>query len=388
MSKARRDLFYKIALFSSQNFSELKTPIYFGPEFLMAVAYTGQKEEPLLFSFSELSVLERANSDLKSQKLHKMLDELEAKIPAEAKIKIFLTNQFEFKEFKHQEHRFVLIPALSTPEDLKKAEEQAFQIFNEKLKHLRWEHPQIPFSSWNVEEHLAALKKNLSLSRLYNLENEEIKADWQELTRKKKMLLHICCGPDAAGVIQQLKDDYELLCFWYDPNIQPKSEYDLRLEAFIKVAEKENVPYIIGEYDVRNFLDKIKGLEHTPEQGAKCSHCYDMRLERSAVEAQKQNCDLYSTTLAISPHKVQKKLKNYGELFALKYKVPYYARNFMKEDGFKESVKYTNTWDIYRQDYCGCWFSLYEGGQRARQMAEDFGLKKENIEKGTYTLPE
>lgn len=208
-----------------------------------------------------------------------------------------------------------------------------------------------------------------------------------EHDRKKKLLLHVCCGPDAAGVVEQLKDEFDLTCFWYDPNIQPKSEYDLRLEAFLKVVKIMNVEAIVGEYDAPHFLQKISGLEATPEQGAKCTICYDMRLERSAVEAKKKNCDLFSTTLAISPHKVQQKLAALGQNLAKRHQIHYLSRNFMKHDGFKDSVDFTEAHDIYRQDYCGCWYSLYEGGPQARKMAEELGLTEDNLKKGSYTLP-
>lgn len=204
-------------------------------------------------------------------------------------------------------------------------------------------------------------------------------AEWHELTRRKSLLVHVCCGPDAGGVLRQLQPDYDLTAFWYDPNIQPKAEHDLRLEAFLKVCEIEGVRAVVGEYDVENFLGRIGGFEHTPEQGAKCSICYDLRLERAAVEAKAQGCDRYTTTLAISPHKVQTKLASFGGLYAQKHGVPYLARNFMKEDGFKDSVEYTREHDIYRQDYCGCWFSLYEGGARAQGQATLLGLGANQI---------
>ena len=200
-----------------------------------------------------------------------------------------------------------------------------------------------------------------------------------EKSRKpQKLLLHVCCGPDAAGVVQQLKSEFDLTCFWYDPNIQPRQEHDKRLAAFVKVMEIEKVPYVVGEYDVTNFLDRIKGLEHTPEQGAKCSKCYDMRLERAALEARDTNFDLYATTLAISPHKVQQKLVAFGELNEKRYGVPYFHRNFMKDDGFVDATTYTREHGIFRQDYCGCWFSLHEGGPAAQWLGSELGLKPDS----------
>jgi predicted adenine nucleotide alpha hydrolase (AANH) superfamily ATPase len=87
-----------------------------------------------------------------------------------------------------------------------------------------------------------------------------------KLKKKPRILVHVCCGPDVTMPILQLRDEYEVICFWYDPNIQPKSEYDKRYEAFVKICEIENIPYIKGAYDVKNFFTRIKGLEYTPEK--------------------------------------------------------------------------------------------------------------------------
>ena len=65
-----------------------------------------------------------------------------------------------------------------------------------------------------------------------------------KLEQKPKILVHVCCGPDVTMPILQLRDEYDVICFWYDPNIQPKSEYDKRYEAFVRVCEIENIPYI------------------------------------------------------------------------------------------------------------------------------------------------
>jgi predicted adenine nucleotide alpha hydrolase (AANH) superfamily ATPase len=197
--------------------------------------------------------------------------------------------------------------------------------------------------------------------------------------RRKKLLLHVCCGPDAAGVLHTLKRDFDLVAFWYDPNIQPREEHDLRLAAFLKVAEIEGVPALVGEYDEERFLAAIKGLEHTPEKGAKCSNCYDLRLDRAAQEAKAQGCELFATTLAISPHKVQEKLVAFGQIAEKRHGVAYYHRDFKKGEGFNRSVELTREHGIYRQDYCGCLYSLHEGGPKARAKAVELGLAPKDI---------
>lgn len=239
-------------------------------------------------------------------------------------------------------------------------------------------HLLINFNESEIEETLrSAHRKNfiLHLQRHSILNEYKLSTLINKSLKAPRLLLHVCCGPDAAGVIHQLKEDYDLTCFWYDPNIQPQQEHDKRLEAFVKISEIENVPYIIGEYDVNSFYQSIKGLEATPEQGAKCSKCYDMRLERAAHEAKSKNFDLYATTLAISPHKVQSKLIAFGELNEARYGIPYYHRNFMKNDGFKRSVELTEEHSIYRQDYCGCYFSLQEGGPTAQWLGETLKIE-------------
>jgi len=133
------------------------------------------------------------------------------------------------------------------------------------------------------------------------------------LEQKEKVLVHICCGPDATVPLMDLKQDYEVIAYWYDPNIQPVAEYEKRYEAFVQVCEIEGVKYIKGEYDVKNFFKKIKGLEHTPERGEKCRECYDMRLERTAKLAREMGINKWTSSLNNSPHKDMEKMFKLGE---------------------------------------------------------------------------
>lgn len=283
--------------------------------------------------------------------------------------------------------KIICVPDRNDESEVSRAQRFVNLCAAQATQSLASEYPEFP---WNRLDDDKAVIEALRLPHLlgfFNLSDIRIKKLYEKSQEKPKLLLHICCGPDAAGVIGQLKRDFEVTCFWYDPNIQPRSEYDLRLEAFKKVAELENVPFIEGEYDVSHFLSRIQGFESSAETGAKCSICYDMRLERSAQEAQKLGFDTYATTLAISPHKVQQKLIKFGELNERRYGVPYFHKNFMQDEGFKKSVEYTRDHNIYRQDYCGCWFSLHEGGTKAKQMAKDYGLEAEAIRSGNYEIP-
>ena len=182
------------------------------------------------------------------------------------------------------------------------------------------------------------------------------------LEKKPKLLLHVCCGPDATVPIMDLKEKYDLFCYWYDPNIQPKKEYDKRLAAFRKVCEIENVPFGEGEYDVKRFLSGIRGLEKTPEKGEKCVRCYDLRLERGARYAAENGFTHFTTTLNASPHKELGLLFSIGDRYAEQYGLKFLKIPFRKDGGFDRSVAYSKLHGIYRQNYCGCAFSIRTAG--------------------------
>ncbi len=179
---------------------------------------------------------------------------------------------------------------------------------------------------------------------------------------KPRILVHVCCGPDVTMPILALRDEYEVICFWYDPNIQPRSEYDKRYEAFVKVCEIEGIPYIKWAYDVGNFFTRIKWVEHTPERGEKCTYCYDMRMMVSAKLAARLHIPIYTSSLNTSPKKDLEKLFRMGHQYAEKYGVEFLDIPFRKKWGFEKSVEYTKEHDIYRQNYCGCIYSIREGG--------------------------
>ena len=180
--------------------------------------------------------------------------------------------------------------------------------------------------------------------------------------KKPKILVHVCCGPDVTMPIIQLRDEYDIVCFWYDPNIQPKSEYDKRYEAFVKVCEIENIPYIKWAYDVGNFFTRIKWVEHTPERWEKCTYCYDMRMMVSAKLAHRLKIPLYTSSLNTSPKKDLEKLFKMGHQYAEKNGIEFLDIPFRKHGGFAKSVEYTTEHDIYRQNYCGCIYSIREWG--------------------------
>jgi ribonuclease HII len=177
------------------------------------------------------------------------------------------------------------------------------------------------------------------------------------LEQKEKLLLHICCWPDATIPILDLKDQYDITCFWYDPNIHPKSEYNKRLKAFKKVCEIESIPYIVWEYDTKTYFEQTKWLEQCPEKWERCRKCYDFRLKRTLEETKKLGISSYTTTLTISPHKDENKIFETWITLNKINKEQFIFFDFKKNDWFKRSIEYTKTHQIYRQNYCGCVYS-------------------------------
>ncbi len=176
--------------------------------------------------------------------------------------------------------------------------------------------------------------------------------------KKPKLLLHICCISCGAYVSQVLSEDYDLTLFFYNSNIFPESEYQKRLETVKAIAGKQSLNIIFSEYDHSRWLEKVEGLEAEPERGKRCMVCYADRIGKTAQYAAKNNFDYFTTTLTISPHKCAKSIIDFGNKFAKTFGVEFLEKDFKKKDGFKKSVELSCKLNLYRQNYCGCEFSL------------------------------
>jgi len=207
---------------------------------------------------------------------------------------------------------------------------------------------------YGTKKHIEYLKTKQKITWIHRLSYKPVK---KILEQKPKLLLHICCWPDATIPIMDLKDKYDITCFWYDPNIQPKKEYDKRFKNFQKVCEIEKIAYIEGPYNVDVFMKEIKGLEFAPEKWERCTKCYDLRLKKTAELAQELWITIWTTSLNISPHKNLDKLFNIWDKYSLQKNLEFLKISFRKNNWFERSVEYTKKHDIYRQNYCWCIYS-------------------------------
>ena len=190
------------------------------------------------------------------------------------------------------------------------------------------------------------------------------------------MLVHICCSVDSHFFLEKLQKDYpqeKLTGFFYDPNIHPYSEYQLRLLDVQRSCKKLGIEVLEGEYDYENWLQAVRGLENEPEKGARCEVCFDKRFDVSAKKALSLGEDKITTTLLVSPLKSQEQLKRVGDAFYEKHGVEFIAVDYRADGGTQDQSRVTKEEQLYRQDYCGCIFGLtMQREQQDRLMDEMF----------------
>ncbi len=176
------------------------------------------------------------------------------------------------------------------------------------------------------------------------------------------ILVHVCCAPDAVYFVRRLREDFpdaRIKAFFYDPNIHPYEEYELRLVETRRVCRELNIELEEGEYDVERWMRAVRGYEQEPERGERCKICFDVRLERSARLAKEQGFKFLTTTLLMSPKKKIEQLRQAGEAVADRYGIEFLAPNYRKGGGTQEMFRLSKEMEIYQQDYCGCIYGLF-----------------------------
>ena len=180
----------------------------------------------------------------------------------------------------------------------------------------------------------------------------------ESLDYKPKLLLHSCCGPCSTSVIEKLKDYFEITVIYYNPNIEPEIEYVKRKLEQLKGLDMLGIKYVDCDYDNVEFKKICNGLEDEPEGGRRCHKCYLLRLEKVAQIAKQNNFDMFTTTLTVSPYKHSDVLNKIGLNLEKKYDIKYLVSDFKKRNGYKRSIELSKQYNLYRQDYCGCIYSL------------------------------
>ncbi|MCD8055091.1 MAG: epoxyqueuosine reductase QueH [Lachnospiraceae bacterium] len=196
----------------------------------------------------------------------------------------------------------------------------------------------------------------------YQREMEKIMERHARAGEVPRLLLHSCCAPCSSAVLERLVSGFEVTVLYYNPNIYPEEEYRVRAREQERFVERfpaaHPVRFREGMYRPEDFYETVQGYEAEPEGGARCLRCYRLRLEETAREARDGGFDYFTTTLSLSPLKDAQALNAIGAELAAEYGVTYLFSDFKKKDGYRRSVELSAEYGMYRQNYCGCVYSL------------------------------
>ncbi|WP_257666250.1 epoxyqueuosine reductase QueH [Parapedobacter tibetensis] len=193
------------------------------------------------------------------------------------------------------------------------------------------------------------------------MDNAEFKREKLELPNgENKLLLHSCCAPCSGEVMEaMIASDINFTIYFYNPNIHPRKEYDLRKDENIRFAEKYNIPFVDADYDVDNWFSRAKGMEQEPERGIRCTMCFDMRFERTALYAYENGFPTITSSLGISRWKNFDQINDCGIRAAGHYPgITYWTFNWRKKGGSSRMLEISKREQFYMQEYCGCAYSL------------------------------
>ena len=189
----------------------------------------------------------------------------------------------------------------------------------------------------------------------------------------EKLLLHSCCAPCSGEVMEtMIESGIDFSIFFYNPNIHPVKEYEIRKEENIRFAEKHNIPFIDCDYDTENWFARAKGMENEPEKGIRCTMCFDMRFERTALYAAENGFTLISSSLGISRWKNMQQINDCGHRSASHYPgISYWDYNWRKNGGAVRMLEISKQESFYQQEYCGCVYSLRDTNRWRTSQGRD-----------------
>lgn len=179
---------------------------------------------------------------------------------------------------------------------------------------------------------------------------------------RPRLLLHSCCGPCSSSVLETLTKYFDVTLLWYNPNLYPQEEFERRFATQIELVEKmglaEDVPVLAESRKHDDYLRRVEGLEAEPEGGKRCTECFRLRLVECAKLARQYGFAYFCTTLTVSRHKDAERLNALGEEIGKAFGVEWLPSDFKKRGGELRSQQLAEQYGLYRQNYCGCEFSL------------------------------
>lgn len=188
-----------------------------------------------------------------------------------------------------------------------------------------------------------------------------------------RLLLHSCCAPCAGDIMERLhRDGINYTIFFYNPNIHPLKEYEIRKEENKRFADQFQIPFIDADYDSDNWFARAKGMENEPERGIRCTMCFDMRFLRTALYAHEHGFKVISSTLGISRWKDMDQINDCGIRAANQFDdLIYWTYNWRKHNGSNRMIEVSKREGFYQQEYCGCVYSLRDTNRWRRANGRD-----------------
>jgi predicted adenine nucleotide alpha hydrolase (AANH) superfamily ATPase len=189
----------------------------------------------------------------------------------------------------------------------------------------------------------------------------------------EKLLLHSCCAPCAGELMEAfIESDIDYTIFFYNPNIHPEKEYLIRKEENIRFAQKHGVPFVDADYDTDNWFARAKGMENAPERGERCTMCFDMRFERTALYAVEHGFSVMTSSLGISRWKDMNQINGSGARAVAPYEgLVYWDYNWRKGGGSQRMIEISKREQFYQQEYCGCVYSLRDTNRHRVSQGRD-----------------
>lgn len=175
-----------------------------------------------------------------------------------------------------------------------------------------------------------------------------------------QVLLHACCAPCSSAIVEwMLQHNIRPTIFYFNPNIFPYEEYEIRKNESKRHAESLGIPWIDGDYDHEAWLQAIRGLEQEPERGSRCQQCFRIRLTATAMQAQALGIQHFTTTLASSRWKSIEQITTAGlQAQAAVPSTLFWAQNWRKGGLQDRRNQLLKEYSFYNQLYCGCEFSI------------------------------
>ncbi len=172
-----------------------------------------------------------------------------------------------------------------------------------------------------------------------------------------KLLLHICCAPDATVAIERLRERFDVLGFFYNPNIEPNKEYALRESEVQRLSGLQKFNHVEEKPRHDEWFDICSQFASEPERGERCRRCISHRLKITALRTAELGITHFATTLTTSPHKDVDFIHETGSTLARENGLIYLPETFRARDGFRRSLELCKEYNLYRQNYCGCRWS-------------------------------